>query len=595
MANVLPDPSTVLPSTADRTFTSSNPTTNTVAGNPREFNLGSSVSPTLTTPTTSTGTVIPANNVTSPSTPINYATPTGATQSAMNALNAGNLSATQSLQSQFDNLNSIKTNSESQQNTLTNAINSLLEQTKGQAEATVQAEQNLGVNQKLADLQASKNKANLLQAQYDQSYAKLYDPNKPIELLTGEQAAFKAQAQADIGFANADVLAKTGDLELAQNLAKKAVDAKYAPIMESINIKQAQLKLLEPILKKEDATKLSVQNMALEKQKKENELKIQEEKDFQDTVAEASAGGATGSILEKARSYFNSGNKEQAYAALGAFGKKHFEIEQLKAQTAKYWADANKAQKEADATGGITGGDAPFQATVDIAASLKSGLGVQKQDKAEMTRLAQKGDYKSLLVKIKNNAQDGLPAAERSDLVNADKQVAQLNRMQLLLEKFKANNGDTNLLKGTAQEIDNKLGILEKGAKSAELRAITTELKRGFQEYRKNMTGAAFGAQENSSYQTVYPSEKNSFELNTAIMSGLRDYLTTSSDSVYRNKLGDGYTYIKEYATNPNLAPKVETEASKFVKSAVIPALTPASTTPAGFKTDVSSFVTKFK
>ena len=75
-----------------------------------------------------------------------------------------------------------------------------------------------------------------------------------MEFITGQQASVEQRARiaralkmSEIGILNSRVTAEQGNLQLALDQAQKAVDTKYAPIKELLQIRQSQIEALTPL------------------------------------------------------------------------------------------------------------------------------------------------------------------------------------------------------------------------------------------------------------------------------------------------------------------------------------------------------------
>jgi hypothetical protein len=176
-----------------------------------------------------------------------------------------------------------KTSEQTQADTLTARINELLPQTTGQAQATATAEANAGVpalNTELAQtntaIQTGVAEYNQIKAQYEALKQGLEGQgrNIPLGIVRGQQAQTQYQQQntlntkaADIGLLQAKALGLQGQITAAQEAAKKAVDLKYSAIEEELAVKQAQLKLLEPTLTRQEAERAKALDRQYEKEK----------------------------------------------------------------------------------------------------------------------------------------------------------------------------------------------------------------------------------------------------------------------------------------------------------------------------------------
>jgi len=185
---------------------------------------------------------------------------------------------------------------------------------------------------------------------------------------------------------------------------------------------------------------------------------------------------------------------------------------------------------------------APFQATLDIAASAESGIGSSKRIQSQLENLANTGDYKSLMVNLKNQAKKMMTAEGKSEVVNAAKSISAIDRMTTAVKTYQDMGGEMGFLKGKQDDITTYFGKLSVDSRFKE---IGTELTLAFQQYRKDMTGAAFGVSENREYSSVLPSKDKEIELNFAVMRGLRSYMNGKVEDSYKDVLGDGYLNVR--------------------------------------------------
>jgi len=219
----------------------------------------------------------------------------------------------------------------------------------------------------------------------------------------------------------------------------------------------------------------------------------------------------------------------------------------------KDWDDNNKA---AIAKAGVAmpsaaagGGKAPFQGLINNLTDTISSESGKKRVEEELGVLMTNGNYKEALSSIKTKVKTSslLPAADRSELINAEKSIPFMDRMAKAITDYQNANGDMSYLKGKADSISSHFGKLETDPK---YKALATELTIAFQEYRLHMTGAAFSAAESAEYASVIPSKEKNPDLNLAIIAGARDYLQNKVDDTYDAALGGGgeYRQIKALA-----------------------------------------------
>lgn len=207
---------------------------------------------------------------------------------------------------------------------------------------------------------------------------------------------------------------------------------------------------------------------------------------------------------------------------------------------------------------GAQSGSAPFQATIDIAAGNESGIGASKRSAAQLANLANTGDYSSLLVALKQQALKGMPAADKTEVIKADKQILSADRMANALQSYVAAGGDMNFLKGKSDDIATYFGKL---AVDPKYKSLGVELKSAFQQYRVDMTGAAFGAAESADYASVVPTKDKELDLNLSTLNGLKNYMTGKVDDAYTIALGEGYQNVKSLAGQK----QADTQAAQII------------------------------
>lgn len=193
---------------------------------------------------------------------------------------AGATSTTKSLQDYIKELTPPNTDTQNTADKLTSDISTLLGQDTGKDQAQADAEKAAGADvlkKQLVDLNAQILSRS---AEYDATNTNLENPNNPQQLgipmnaIIGQQAQVQKAKASEIGLLQARALGLQGQVQFAIDTATKAVDLKYAVIEDQLKVKQAQLKLLEPTLSKEEA----VTAAALTRQYADQQQKIADEK-----------------------------------------------------------------------------------------------------------------------------------------------------------------------------------------------------------------------------------------------------------------------------------------------------------------------------
>lgn len=218
------------------------------------------------------------------------------------------------------------------------------------------------------------------------------------------------------------------------------------------------------------------------------------------------------------------------------------QIDQIKANTAKIKAEAVKAQPgQFDLT-------TPSGQLSAIAQNLTSKFSSKfSQDAfiANIDRLGNSGDAQQLADYIFSEALSQVPDTDAKKRAIGNYLLTQkLVHLQNLFNDYVAKNGDTNLFKGTKENIYQKLGTVDDPA----LRAIGTEIADTVDQLARVRTGAVINDQEEKLYQSLLPGINKTLSLNTATINGLTDSLSTDMDNLIKFQLtGSGLDTIKPY------------------------------------------------
>ncbi len=200
------------------------------------------------------------------------------------------------------------------------------------------------------------------------------------------------------------------------------------------------------------------------------------------------------------------------------------------------WLSKNKAT-------GIYNGE--FGSTIEQISQLGNGTDKSKAEAAlTLQNAVASKDYKNAYQLGINKISDQLATAEEKAQFNAKQRaIPAAESLKEKLNAFALGGGDTGLLKGTAENIEAKLGKVKDPA----LRALATELKIAFQTYRKDMSGAAFSNAESADYESVNPTSKKDLNLNLAILDGMISSFKNGVDSTVSSK-APGLLTIRELA-----------------------------------------------
>lgn len=188
-----------------------------------------------------------------------------------------------------------------------------------------------------------------------------------------------------------------------------------------------------------------------------------------------------------------------------------------------------------------------FAATIQLAADANKNA--SNAQRAQVTQALQSaiatGDYKSAYQTILQATKANLSGTSATRFENAQILTSTLGDLQNALQAYATAGGNTNILTGTEDQIQTKIGQLETDPKYA---ALAVQLDTAYQQYRQMLTGANFSAAEAASYASVLPSKNNSLALNTAKIKGAQAAANSTIEGSIKGVVGDGGIYIKQYA-----------------------------------------------
>lgn len=367
---------------------------------------------------------IPTNTIV-PTTPIGITTPTTITPSTAGAYGD---TVTKTLDQYIKEAQSAqKSAAEVQQDALTARLSELVGQTAGQAQALSAAEADQGVPELTKQLQDINNQIKTTRA--EQNALNVDVQGKPITMssIIGAQAQINAVMDAKIYTLSAQAQALQGNITLAKENAQKAVDLKYAPILEELKIKQAQLELIQPTLTKEE--KIKADALAQKNKDEANALaaKMDKEKETYSTLITwqgkyRDAGITPQDTLESANEKIKNSSTYKA------------EIASLASDVAYKNAQTIKIQKELDSSG-ITGSASDLMAYAQQYASTgaiptglpKGTFGIVAQSAMEIPK-----SNGTIVNKITGVADSKTPSAEQQDysrLLNIKNNITRLKEL----------------------------------------------------------------------------------------------------------------------------------------------------------------------
>ena len=149
------------------------------------------------------------------------------------------------------------------------------------------------------------------------------------------------------------------------------------------------------------------------------------------------------------------------------------------------------------------------------------------------------GDYTRAFEYITTQAKQATDTDTRSALNSAESAISALVSIRDWLDAYKAAWWDTNIFAWTAEQVANKIWKTT----DPELKKLATQINVAIQNYRKAISGAAFSEAEAAEYAAIFPSTKNSKELNDALIDWSLQTMLQNLNSSYSQILWNE-TYV---------------------------------------------------
>lgn len=158
------------------------------------------------------------------------------------------------------------------------------------------------------------------------------------------------------------------------------------------------------------------------------------------------------------------------------------------------------------------------------------------------TKLAQRefnnylrdGDFEGAKEYMKAVIFSGSGQGTKDKLTARASTAAALASIKAHLDAYVQNGGDTNIFKGSIENIAKAVG----NTSDPELRALGTQIQYAIINYRSFVSGAAFTESEGLAYERLFPSIGNVPAVNTAVIDSLISSFDQSTESYYRQRMG---------------------------------------------------------
>lgn len=166
-----------------------------------------------------------------------------------------------------------------------------------------------------------------------------------------------------------------------------------------------------------------------------------------------------------------------------------------------------------------------FNSTISAVSSMQKTVSGKQSTKAQMESLISDGDYDSAYMQVQNSVEETLTGTSKTSFADSRTDYEVMGGLEEAIRAYDQAGGNMNLLKGSEEEIKRKLGI-----DSGKASVLAVQLWREFQQYRLNMTGAAFSPEESKDYASVNPTLGKSLDLNLSVIQGARNQLKNRID-----------------------------------------------------------------
>lgn len=160
--------------------------------------------------------------------------------------------------------------------------------------------------------------------------------------LAGDAAIYRGLKTAEKNTLISQQLAQQGEIALAEQFAKDAIDAKYAPYKQNIENYKTILEIIKPSLTAAENKRLKAQEAKVTSAENEIKKAEAEEKSIKELAIKIGSFGADSATIQRV---MNAKDFNEAITASGKYlqnPKDSLDMQLTKAQIAKAWADAKK-------------------------------------------------------------------------------------------------------------------------------------------------------------------------------------------------------------------------------------------------------------
>lgn len=349
---------------------------------------------------------------------------------------------------------------EQQQPILQQRIDELTRQLGGQTQDVTGLQAQAGLPEQTKLLADANLKLAQMQKEFQLAEQQAAQSGETLGFAQGRSQQVRQQAAIELGAQAARVQALQGNIETANQIITNTINQKYTPI-------QNQLSFLVKNLE------MNMDNM-------------------------------------------DRAEKKRAQLQLENFKQQELNIERQKL------AETINARRQNLVTAGVAPQyNGEFGATIDIASNLETTVAGKNAVRSQLQNAIANKDYTTAYNQIANTVENNLTGEAKQRFTNARTDYQVMSGLRDAIQAYANANGNMGLLKGTAEEIQRKLGQVT----DQRYASLAVQLQREFQTYRNTMTGAAFTPQESREYASVNPTTNKTLDLNLSVINGAMNQL----------------------------------------------------------------------
>lgn len=151
-------------------------------------------------------------------------------------------------------------------------------------------------------------------------------------------------------------------------------------------------------------------------------------------------------------------------------------------------------------------------------------------------KIAKTGDKQAAREFLEGLVLNAVPTEQFNQVTGRFQAIAALEDIEKGLAEYKAAGGNTGIIRGSLEDIANKLGKTT----DPKVAGISNDIRLAIQAYRKSISGAAFTEAETKEYEAVFPSVGRGSELNEAKMQSLRSAFNRNNRVIVERLVGPG-------------------------------------------------------